>query len=90
MPATPENRPAPLGPRHAPAKPRQWAAYDDGAAAADAAWDLTGPWLNHDDMCGRDPYWVHGYWARYHERLPALYARQPAPAAAAPAPAGGA
>jgi hypothetical protein len=72
-------RPALLGPRHAPSTARQWAAFEKGAAAADAAWDLTGPWFNHDDMVGRDRFWVHGYWARYYERLPVLYTYEAAP-----------
>lgn len=71
-------RPALLGLRHAPAAPAQWAAFEKGAAAADAAWDGRGPWFRPDDMVGRDRYWVHGYWARYYERLPALYAAGPA------------
>lgn len=69
-------RPALLGTRYAPQTPEQLAQYDAGAVAADQAWAGTGPWLTSDDMPGRDPYWVHGYWAHYYELLPALYARQ--------------
>lgn len=72
----PPGRPALLGERHAPRTAAQWQQYDAGAVAADAAWDETGPWLTPDAMTGRDRHWVHGYRARYYERLPALYARE--------------
>ena len=73
---TTSRRPAMLGPRFAPHTRKQFAQFDAGAAHADMLLDdPESTWLSGDAMIGRDRFWVHGYWARYHERVPVMMAR---------------